>query len=240
MKRYSPFVFKYNNKKQKIINNKQIQNNDDDDNDEENPLNIPKLFKQDDDFVYINNNHVYYHTEISEKTIDQVKKCMREYLVKVLKVKNNLACGTFIPKPLILHIYSPGGDVYAAFSLFDYIIEYSKTVQVYTIVDGLAASAATIISVAGVKRFISPNSYMLIHQLSTFFGGNFEQIKDEYDNCDKLMKKIKKIYVEKTRIPKKQITNILQHDITWDAEECKKYGLVDEIKLIDLFNDHNL
>jgi ATP-dependent protease ClpP protease subunit len=42
----------------------------------------------------------------------------------------------------------------------------------------MAASAATIISVAGTKRFITPSSYMLIHQLSTFMSGNFEQLKE--------------------------------------------------------------
>jgi ATP-dependent protease ClpP protease subunit len=142
------------------------------------------------------------------------------------------------PKPLYLHIYSPGGDVYAGLSLHDFIIEFSKTIKVYTVVEGLAASAATIISVAGSKRFISPTSYMLIHQLSTFLGGNFEQIKDEFDNCNKIMDRIKQIYVKYTTIPKKQLADILKHDLIFDAVECKKYGLVDEIKLVDVFNDN--
>jgi ATP-dependent protease ClpP protease subunit len=141
------------------------------------------------------------------------------------------------PKPHYLHIYSPGGDVYAGLSLFDFIIEYREHIPVYTVVEGLAASAATFISVAGTKRYITPSSYMLIHQLSTFMHGNFEQLKDEFDNSKKLMEKIMGIYEEYTSITKKRIPKILKHDLIWDADECVTNGLVDEIKLIDLFND---
>jgi ATP-dependent protease ClpP protease subunit len=219
---------------------KNKKNNDSEDEGDEGdfPFKLPSIFKQEEDeYVYLNNNHLFYHTDVSEKSVDQVKKHMREYLMKINKVKHNHMCGVFTPKPLFLHIYSPGGDVYASLSLYDFIKEYSNTIPVYTVVEGFAASAATIISVAGTRRFITPNSYMLIHQLSTFIGGNFEQIKDEFGNCEKLMSRIKKIYSERTTIPKKQLTDILKHDITWDADECKKNGLVDEIKLIDLFND---
>ena len=43
------------------------------------------------------------------------------------------------------------------------------------------------------------------------------------------MEKIKKIYKENTRIPKKELDNILKHDLWWEAEKCLEYGLVDEI-----------
>lgn len=164
---------------------------------------------------------------------------MREYLDKCNKSKNKTAFSVFTPKPLFLHIYSPGGDVHAGLSLYDFIIEYSKTIPVHTVVEGVAASAGTIISIAGVKRYITPNSYMLIHQLSTYIGGNFEQIKDEYGNCEKIMKQLKEIYSQKTKLNRAQLTDILKRDVNWNAEDCKKYGLVDEIKLVDVFNDND-
>lgn len=224
----------------KQTNSEVISHDSDDDDDDSFPIKLPGLFKHDDEYVYINNNHLFFHTNVSEKSVDQVKKLMREYMIKCNKVKKQHSCGTFIPKPLVLHIYSPGGDVYAGFSLYDFIIGYNQSIPVYTLVEGFAASAATIISVAGSKRFITPTAYMLIHQLSTFFGGSFEQIKEEFGNCEKLMDKIKKIYSDKTKVPKKQLSDILKHDIIWDSTECLKYGLVDEIKLIDIFNDDNI
>ena len=219
------------------------KNSDDSDDDEQeqpdSPVVLPNLFKHDEDpLVYIKNNHLYFHTEVSEESVDKIKKLMRQYWTKITHISKIHECIEFKPKPLYLHIFSPGGCVYSGFNLYDYIIEYKKQIPVYTIVEGMAASAATFISIAGTKRYISPNSYMLIHQLSTFIGGNFEQIQDGYDNSKKSMEKIMNIYKTHTNINKKKIPNILKHDLNWDAEQCLSYGLVDEIKLIDIFNDN--
>jgi ATP-dependent protease ClpP protease subunit len=209
----------------------------DDDSDDEFPFKLPNLFKEEHSRIYLKQNHLFFHNEVNEKSVDAVKKLMREYLDKCTKNKNQTTLKTCVPKSLFLHIYSPGGDVHAGLALYDFIIEYSKTIPVNTVVEGVAASAATIISISGVKRFITPNSYMLIHQLSTYFGGNFEQIKDEFGNCEKVMKQLKDIYAQKTKLTRSQLTDILKRDIIWNADDCKKYGLIEEIKLIDTFND---
>ena len=52
---------------------------------------------------------------------------------------------------------------------------------------------------------------------------------DNKKNCDRLMKMIKNIYLEHTRIPKKKLDSILNTDIWLDAKQCLDYGLVDEI-----------
>jgi ATP-dependent protease ClpP protease subunit len=223
------------------IKNGKKGNNDGSDDDEQeqpdSPVVLPSPKQDEDPLVYIKNNHLYFHTEVSEESVDKIKKLMRQYWIKITHVAKIHECVEFKPKPLYLHIFSPGGCVYSGFNLHDYIIEYKKQIPVYTIVEGMAASAATFISIAGTKRYICPNSYMLIHQLSTFIGGNFEQIQDGYDNSKKSMDKIMDIYKTHTNINKKKIPNILKHDINWDAEQCLSYGLVDEIKLIDIFND---
>ena len=203
------------NKKSKSINpsstkdknsKHQNYNDSDEDSDDDVPLQIPVNRK-----IYLKYNHLYYHNDVDEKSVDLVKRLMRDYLDKTIEAKNNM-CGTFTLKPLFLHIYSFGGDVYAGLSLYDFINEYKKTVPVYTVVEGIAASAATIISIAGNKRYITPNSYMLIHQVSTYIGGNFEQIKDEFGNCEKIMKQLKEIYATKTKVTRKQLLDILKLD----------------------------
>ena len=206
--------------------------------DEDDPLNLPNLLKNNEnEDIYIKENHLYFHTGVNEQSVDKVKKLMRDYYNKTMSLKKNNICEEIITKPLYIHIFSPGGCAYSGFSLYDFIIEYKKHIKVYTIVEGLAASAATFISIAGTKRFITPSSYMLIHQLSTFMGGNFEQLKDEFDNSKKCMDKIIEIYKTHTKITVKKIPKILKHDLNWSAEESLRNGLVDEIKLIDIFND---
>ena len=57
----------------------------------------------------------------------------------------------------------------------------------------------------------------------------YEEFKDEIKNLDKLMTMIRKVYEEYTQIPMEKLEGILKHDLWFDADECKKYGLVDEI-----------
>lgn len=234
------FINKEQDKPEKKNNKRKRRSHDEDDEEDgdSNPFILPGLLSGgEDEKIYMKENHLYFHTGVDEDSVDTVKKLMRSYAIKFNRIRKTHTCVKINPKPLYLHIYSPGGDVYAGLSLFDYIIEYREHIPVYTVVEGLAASAATFISVAGTKRFITPSSYMLIHQLSTFMHGNFEQLKDEFDNSKKLMEKIMGIYEEYTSITKKKIPKILKHDIIWDADECATNGLVDEIKLVDLFND---
>lgn len=213
-------------------------NGDGEDGGNGNPLSIPGLFdKQDDKYIYLKDNHLYFHTEVTEESVDEVKKLMRNYWNKFNKITKSHSCIEFKPKPLYLHIFSPGGCVYSGLSLYDFVLEYKNKIPVYTVVEGMAASAATFISIAGTKRYMTPNSYMLIHQLSTFIGGNFEQVKDGFDNSKKSMDKIMKIYKSHTKINKKKLSSILKHDLNLDANECLVNGLIDEIKLIDVFND---
>lgn len=224
---------KMNSKKLKI----EEDEHDEDEHDEQ--LILPNILKNDDDLIYLKKNHLFFHKEVSEDSVDKVKKLMRQYYDKVNSIQLKHECINFNPKPLYIHIFSPGGCAYSGFALYDFIMEYKKKIPVYTVVEGSVASAATFISIAGNKRFITPNSSMLIHQLSTMMGGNFEQIKDQFDNSKKCMEKIMGIYQLHTKITKKKIPKILKHDIEWDANESLENGLVDEIKLIDIFNDND-
>ena len=102
-------------------------------------------------------------------------------------------------------------------------------VPVETYVDGFSASAATFLTVVGKKRYMSRNSYMLVHQLSTTFWGTYSNFEDEKQNLDLMMKNIKNIYKEYTKIPMKKLNEILKHDLMWDAKTCLEYGMIDEI-----------
>ena len=197
---------------------------------------FPISFKSDNK-IYLNENHLFFNDEVNEYTVDTVKKLMRDYVMKTRKVTGNFLLESSKVKPLYLHLYTPGGLLHAGFSLYDFIISLNKTVPVYTIIEGMAASAGTIISMAGLKRYITPSSYMLIHELSAGTWGKYSIMKEELDNCQKLMDKIIDIYTRHATIPKKKLLDILKHDIIWDADECLKFGLVHEIKHIDVFTD---
>ena len=100
---------------------------------------------------------------------------------------------------------------------------------IYTIIEGEAASAATLISVVGHKRFINSNAHMLIHQITSGFWGKMMEIEDEFKNLNLYMSKLKSIYENHTNLSEKKLNRILKKDIVWDSDTCLKYGLVDEI-----------
>ena len=131
------------------------------------------------------------------------------------------------PPPINLHIQSSGGSLMNTYYIVDLI--QSLETPVNTFIDGFAASAATLISVAGDKRYMTKNSLMLIHQLSSQNGGKFNEIKDDMANLETMMRLLKKIYLEKTNLNNYQLDELLKQDLWLDSETCLKYGLVDEI-----------
>jgi ATP-dependent Clp endopeptidase proteolytic subunit ClpP len=131
------------------------------------------------------------------------------------------------PYPIKLHIHSYGGSVFAGIAAMDTITNLG--VDVHTIIEGSAASAATFLSLAGSHRIMSRNSYMLIHQLSSGYYGKYEDIKDDVENLDELMTMIKRIYNERSSVPQNKLDEILKHDLWFSSKKCLKYGLVDEV-----------
>ena len=125
---------------------------------------------------------------------------------------------------IVIHIKSEGGDVFAGLSGMDHI--KSCWCKVTTVADGLCASAATFLLMGGKYRMMRPSAYILIHQLSSEFWGKYEEMKDELKSCEKFMDIIKTIYKENTKIPKKQLKNMMKRDIYLTFQECMNYGIV--------------
>jgi len=171
------------------------------------------------------NNRIYYYSEVSRQKILVLNKNLRNLNDNLLNQAQLL--GLNEPANIYLHINSFGGSVFAGLSAVDYI--QSCEVPVITVVEGCAASAATLFSVVGTHRQIRSNAFMLIHQISSGMWGKYEELKDSLDNCDLFMRIIKDIYNEHTKVPKKKLNEILKHDLWFDAETCLEYGLVDEI-----------
>ena len=170
-------------------------------------------------------NHIYYYASVTKKTclelVVELKKIEKDLLKKYKEHKNH-------QEYIYLHINSNGGSVFAAFGVIDTI--QNLKIPVISIIEGAAASAATLISVVCDYRIIYPTSYMLIHQLSSMYWGKMSEMEEEMTNLKKLMDKIKEIYKKYTKIKEEDLEEILKHDYWWDANYCLEVGLVDEIR----------
>jgi ATP-dependent protease ClpP protease subunit len=130
--------------------------------------------------------------------------------------------------PIIdLHINTCGGSIPAAFAAVD-IIRNLKS-DVHTYVDGGVASAGTLLSVVGKKRYMGQHAQLLIHQLSSEMYGKYAEMVDTMYNCTNVMEMLKNFYKKYTKIPSKKFDEIIKKDIWLSAEECLQYGIIDEI-----------
>lgn len=175
--------------------------------------------------VKVLNNNIYFYCEVSKETILDLNYHIEDLSNKlmIMSIQNGID-----PIPIKLHIQSDGGEVFSAFSAVDTI--KNCKVPVHTYIEGCAASAATIISVAGHQRFITRNSHMLIHQISSGFWGKMNEIEDEMKNLALITKYVMNIYKENTKLTMKQMKEIFKKDLWMPSDECLKMGLVDEIK----------
>ena len=178
-----------------------------------------------DDFnsVISSDNRIYFYSAVTRPKILKLNQAIVSFNNTFAKSK---VMG-YEPPPIKIHINSYGGSVFAALAAIDYI--RNSKIEIETVIDGCAASAATMMSVVGHHRSMHKNSCMLIHQLSGGMWGKFHEMKDDIQNSEMLMEKIKNIYREYTKIPEKVLEDILKHDLWWEAEKCLKYGLIDEI-----------
>lgn len=172
-------------------------------------------------------NRIYFKTDVNDESVESLIRIIENKVHKYKKLAANKSLAKATPAPIYLHITSFGGSLLACFRAIDAIKR--SEVPIYTVIDGYAASAGTLMSVVGKKRFMTPSSYMLIHQLSSGSVGKFWEIKDDFANCETWMNDIFKIYIENTNLTKEQLEEYLSHDLWWKASKCLETGLIDEV-----------
>jgi ATP-dependent Clp protease protease subunit len=184
--------------------------------------------EEEDIHVDLNHNILYISGEINDSTAFQVNKIINNenQKLKQLCLQNpfidQISC-----KPLYLFITSSGGYFTAAMNIVDCI--ESSNIPIHTVVEGYAYSSATIISVAGKKRYIKKHACMLIHQLKGGVNGTYRLIKDYSSSLDKDMQVLKEFYLEKTKMTLQQLEDYLCHDKYLMPKECIELGIIDEI-----------
>ncbi|MEK7082672.1 MAG: ATP-dependent Clp protease proteolytic subunit, partial [Patescibacteria group bacterium] len=133
-------------------------------------------------------------------------------------------------KDIKLYINSPGGSVPATLAIYD-TMQYIKP-DVSTICIGMAASGAALLLAAGTKgkRFSLPNSEVLIHQvMAGGIEGQATEIEISARHILRLKDRLNQILSKHTGKPVTQVEKDTDRDNYMDAEDAKKYGLIDEI-----------
>ena len=132
-------------------------------------------------------------------------------------------------KDIFLYINSPGGSVYDALAIYDTIQFVTNDVQ--TVGIGVQASAAAFLLSSGTKgkRFILPNSTVMIHQPSSGTRGKVTDQEIDLRESLRIKKLLEEIMAKNTGQKAAKIHEDMERDKWLTAEEAKKYGIVDEI-----------
>lgn len=132
-------------------------------------------------------------------------------------------------KDIKLYINSPGGSVTAGLAIYD-TMQYIKP-EVSTMCVGMAASMGAVLLCAGAKnkRFVLPNSEVMLHQVIGGAEGPAIDVKIRAEYILKVRDQINKILSKHTNQPLKKIEQDTDREFFMNAEMSKAYGIVDRI-----------
>jgi ATP-dependent Clp protease protease subunit len=132
-------------------------------------------------------------------------------------------------RDITLYINSPGGSVSAGLAIYD-TMQYVKP-DVTTICVGMAASMAAVLLAAGTKgkRFALPNAEIMLHQIMGGMQGQASDIKIQAEHILELKKRLNNILTLHTGKGLDQIEKDTDRDFFMDAQQAKKYGLIDKV-----------
>lgn len=129
---------------------------------------------------------------------------------------------------LRIYINSPGGDVFAGQAILSMLKRHSARKVVY--VDGLAASAASVVAMAGDLIRMPRNAMMMIHNVWTFVAGDANRLREMADNLDRISETVVAAYQEKTGLDVDEIKRMMDAETWMTAEEAVELGFADKIE----------
>ena len=175
-----------------------------------------------------------------ERSFDIYSRLLRDRIVMVSGPIETAMANTIVAQLLFLesenpnadislYINSPGGDVSAGWAIMD-TMQYIKP-NVSTIGMGLVASMAAVLLAAGEKgkRFVLPNTQVMIHQPSSGTEGKVTDMEIYLKEVQYTKKAMIKQMMEFTGRKEKEVFDAMERDNWMDAEAAKKFGLIDEV-----------
>lgn len=162
--------------------------------------------------------------EVSEYAASQVNEILWRYHRE------------FPGEPVTVLLNSPGGGVFAGLSMFDTILALRQAGhEVTTISYGYAASMGGILLQAGDVRMMSPNSYLMIHEVASGVRGTVSDVEDQSKFMKKLQNKALDILAERSNLSRETIKRKSARTDWWmDAEEALEAGFIDAIATPDV------
>jgi ATP-dependent protease ClpP protease subunit len=173
-------------------------------------------------------NHVWFYAEVDPDRCLETIRRIKEIDIRLLNERYTRDLPDDFPHvPIWLHVNSPGGDLFSGFDMADQLRSIRS--PIYSIVEGLCASAATFVALPCDKRYIRPLGKILIHQFWTMHWGSHSEFEDEMKLQKDLMEDMVAFYRRHSGVTKKSLRQMLKHDTWFNAKEALDLGFVDKI-----------
>lgn len=128
---------------------------------------------------------------------------------------------------IVVWLNSPGGDVFAASQIYNMLKEYNGKVTVK--IDGIAASAASVIAMAGNEILMSPVAMMMIHNPATVIFGEASDLQSGIDMLSEVKESIINAYEQKTSLPRNKISKMMDAETWFSAQKAVELGFADKV-----------
>lgn len=139
--------------------------------------------------------------------------------------------------PVTVYVNSPGGDMFAGVAIYNMLREHQGPVTVKVL--GLAASAASIIAMAGDRVQIAKSAFLMIHNAWTFAIGNRKDLMETAAALDKFDNSLSEIYADRTGLPVAQTTQMMDDETWLSGEQAVDMRFADEFLPVDQVRDEN-
>ena len=128
---------------------------------------------------------------------------------------------------IVVWINSPGGDCVAAAQIYNMLMDYKGNVTVK--IDGIAASAASVIAMAGTKVLMSPTALMMIHNPLTVAIGDSDEMKKAMDMLAEVKESIINAYEIKTGLSRAKLSHFMDAETWMNAKKAIELGFADDL-----------
>lgn len=128
---------------------------------------------------------------------------------------------------IVLRIHSPGGSVLDGHAIFSALKSHPGGVTTH--IDGLAASMATVVALAGGPVQMASGAFFMIHNVAAVAAGDAGEMRRMADVVDKIQESIAQVYVDKSGLSRRRIMEMMDAETWMGAEEAMNLGFVDEI-----------
>ena len=129
--------------------------------------------------------------------------------------------------PVTVWLNSPGGDCIAASQIYTMLMDYQDDVTIK--IDGIAASAASVIAMAGTRVLMAPTALMMIHNPMTIAYGNQADMEKAIEMLDEVKESIMNAYEIKTSLSRAKLSHLMDSETWMNANKAIELGFADDI-----------